>query len=391
MKKTRISIALATALALVLLLGGCWDKQELDKLSIVTGLGIDAGESEGEIDLCLQVGNIKKEGGDKGKEKSQPAGSVKMLHATDRSVSSAIESLRYSNTREIFLHHNKVVLFGEEQAKRGIETYLDFFMRDFGSRMEIWIIVAEGRTDEVLAAEAGQEPISAMGLQQLIVSETGRSDTLDFNMLHFANRLLSGSTGPVAPIVKVVGEKEQARLELAGMAVFRKDTMVGRLNRSQAEGYAWVMGRNEKGIVNIDNGQDRCTLRVIHSRCRIRPVVEASGMVSVTVEIEAELSIQELQGYENAAPKQMVEQLVQEAAKQIEEQVHDCFETSRLLNSDILGIGEEIHCRHPKQWEQLSQNWDRIYPTLNFGTQIGVRLDDTGKMTGTLDAKGQME
>ena len=106
---------------------GCWDNKELDSLAIVTGVGVDASSEPGLLDLSFQVNTVQNAST---KEKSSESGETAflMLEATNRFILHGMNSLHLENSRELFLHHNQVVIFGKELAKKGIKPYLDMFM-----------------------------------------------------------------------------------------------------------------------------------------------------------------------------------------------------------------------------------------------------------------------
>jgi spore germination protein KC len=378
----------AAALAVLLLTGGCWDKQELDTLSIVTGVGIDVGAGDGEIDLCIQAGKVNA-GGAAQKDQAAPQESpVIILRATDKSIYSAIESLRYESTRRLFLHHNQAVVFGQEQAKRGVQTLLDFFVRDYGSRMEMQVFVAEGRAEEILMAQTEMESIPMMGLTRMMANESDKSEALSVNMLDFINQLLTETTAPVAPIVQVIEGNGKSRLELVGMAVFRQDAMVGRLSRAQVEGYVWVSGRVRDGIVHVPTQQGLAILEIKDSSCRVRTHLDENTKPSVVVSLTAELSVRELQGFENIGVEELFMLLEDAAARQIKKQVTDCFDATRGLNADIFGFGEDIHRRYPKQWRQMQPQWDLLYPDLPLMLEVSVHLGEMGEVSLPLNRRG---
>ena len=52
-------------LVILLLLSGCWDRKELEKLAIVTGIGIDYGEEGDDYQVSFQIarsGEVKTPG-----------------------------------------------------------------------------------------------------------------------------------------------------------------------------------------------------------------------------------------------------------------------------------------------------------------------------------------
>ncbi len=55
--------------------------------------------------------------------------------------------------------------------------------------------------------------------------------------------------------------------------------------------------------------------------------------------------------------------------KRIELALH---EAQHKMRADILGFGEEFHRKYPKQWKQIKNRWDQVYP------EVEVKIDVEG-------------
>ena len=385
MKKmpARLFKILAVCLAL-LLLTGCWDNHELDTLSIVTGIGVDKAEDPDQIDLSLQVGTVEKSSG---QEKASSDQAFTILESKNEYIISSIESLISENSRTIYLHHNQMIVFGSELAKEGIKPYLDAFMRNIQTRLEVWVYVAEEDAKSVLSAQPEQDKISAMALTRMTLNETNISELLGVNLLSLTSRLADKTTDPVIPTVKVIEENGKKNLSLSGMAVFRDDVLVGHLDNTLTLGYILASGKVKEEDFNVSLEQGGATIQIIKSQCKTSIALEKDGSVTVSLKIESKVTANELHGFKNMTVEQVSPLLQKAAAEEINKLIGMCFEKTQELNTDIYGIGAAVHRKYPKQWKTMENKWDQIYPKTKLSTDVEVILTGTGRISESLAMK----
>ncbi|MDD4753103.1 MAG: Ger(x)C family spore germination protein, partial [Desulfitobacteriaceae bacterium] len=110
----------------------CWDRQELDTLAIVLGLGIDKAVTPEEIEMTAQ---IVKPGEINGSSEGQGQSNCFInLTATGDTSFRTVRNFTFQSSRKFLWSHNNIIIFGEDLAKEGLEKYIDLFMRDSEAR-----------------------------------------------------------------------------------------------------------------------------------------------------------------------------------------------------------------------------------------------------------------
>ncbi|WP_101698593.1 Ger(x)C family spore germination protein [Clostridium minihomine] len=376
--------AAAICCSLIILMTGCWDVEELDAISIVTGVGLDASEQPGQLDLSFQVAMVNNAAT---QEDSSSNGSFITLEATDRFVLGGIDSLRYSNSRKLFMHHNQVIIFGNDLARKGVKPYLDMFMRNTETRMEVWILVAKNDAKSILTTETKQEKLSAMALAQMIRNERQISPYTSSNMLHFTSRLVDRSTAPVALVVEPKEIDGLTSLTFSGMAVFKDDVLVSIMDASLMQGFILGMGTVNGGNLELASDLGNANLKVNKSLCERKIEMDEEGNVTVKMNIDTELAISELHGFRSMDIIKVTEFLQKEAKKDLETKVRSSFAESQRLKADIYGIGAHIHKHHPKEWEKMEYAWSELYPTVTLEVTMNVNISSRGKISESLIMK----
>ena len=389
MNKYNRRIYLIIILIINFILTGCWDNNELDTISIVTGLGIDAAENDDEIDLTLQVSKIK---GTTGYEKGAvgQGSSFFVMEATDSGILSGIDKLEKQIPRSIFLHHNQVIIFGKEQAKKGIKKYMDVFIREHQMRMETWVLLSDSTAKDTLTSTMEQEENSAIGLSKMIYSESRDYESLSMRLMDLTSRMMEETTSPVIPIVTVKNKNGNSEAEISGLAILKEDKYIGELDLEKVRGYSWIMGNCREISFNINIEDGYSDMSISNIKLKNKPKLGADGPF-ISIDFKGDVAIREIQGFEGMKTDEIFAILQKACVEQLEKEILDCFNYSKDLNADIYGFGTEFYRKHPKDFEKLKEYWDEIYPELDMELEINLEITDTGKVLNSLYMEEQSD
>ena len=163
MKKLTILFIIISLSALSLV--GCWDNVDIEDLHIVTGIALDVSlEKEGEMDISLQIANTQSGGASSSESSNASESKPLVLKDTSRTITAAIKKINRETSRTIFFHHLQVIVISLELAKKDVNEYIDYFLRDNQARLETPIYLVDGRAEDVLTAELSQEKMTSLFL-----------------------------------------------------------------------------------------------------------------------------------------------------------------------------------------------------------------------------------
>ncbi len=381
MPKLRAALLILITLMFALVPGGCWDSHEINTLSLVSGIGVDAGQKPNEYDVTVQIRKIT----DREKEPETP---FLLLDATASNMLEALEEIRLMNNRELYLHQNEIIIICHEQAFRGIRPLLDVFLRYHETRMDVWVVISMCPAKDILEVKLVQEPISATALARMMKDQADLSPKLAVNMLHVTEALLDASTALVIPAVCLSDEMGVTEIFIDGSAVLVSDKLAGYLDRDETLGYALGAGPIHSGVVEITTENGSAVLYVSQSNASLK-TSWIGDRVQADVSVKAALSIAEITGFEGESLDNVFQILEKAAVEHVVELISKAFEKSFALSADIFGIGNSMGRTDPKLWEQIKPDWPDIYPetVLNISAE-GVLLE-SGKISSSLTMKGE--
>jgi spore germination protein KC len=366
-----------------LLLGGCWDYHELEDLFIVTGVGLDQAESPEKVEVVLQIGKTRATNADVGEAGFQDSSSI-VLRTVDNTVIEGITKLNRSSSRTLLLHHNQVMLLGSALAEAGVESRIDAFMRNQEMRMEVLVMVADRRAGDILAARLGAGDISGIYLYDMMQDLYNISPYYKVRTLDFVSRLREGTSSPVAPIVKLEGPEDKQEIKLGGLAVFKRDKMVGRLSPEEMEGYILAMGSAKQGIIAAETALGRAVFHIAKLTVKREISFKPEGGVRGVLTVHTAVGLAELRGFREMTPLELMPCLMALAEDQIRRQILDTFQAAQKLEADIYGFASDLRRHHSKAWKTAEGQWERLFREMELEVRTKIRLLSTGQIAQSL-------
>jgi spore germination protein KC len=351
----------------LILLSGCWDRTEVNDLTLIVGLGIDQ-KKDGQIMVTVELVVPKSIGG--GQMMGGGGGGVGetiIRSGTGTTVADAISNLQEKLSRRVFWGHTKVIVFGEKAAKAGIRQHLDFLSRNPQARLRSNVLVSKGTAKSVLELLPPIERSSAEVLRELSESELLLRVTIKD-----ALQMLSGDAGAAAlPMVKILQpEKGKKDLETVAFiqrtAIFKKDKMIGDIDDQLTRGVLWIRNEIKRANITISPKGEKgnITATMIRAHTELVPKYENGKwkmIVKATTEDDIILNGTKLDLLNPKYAKMIEKELENATNKRIRDALK---KVQKEMKADIFGFAEIFHRKYPREWNRVKNRWDEIFPTV---------------------------
>ncbi|HEX3046471.1 MAG TPA: Ger(x)C family spore germination protein [Bacillota bacterium] len=385
-KSGTLIIKISLCLSLLLNFSGCWNKREVEDLAIVVGIGIDRAETPGNILFTAQIVNPSQAGKTGTETAGGRTGENKgfwNVHTIKPTVFDAVRDVTTQTGKKLYVAHNQIIIFGSDIAKEGVQKYLDFFMRAHEIRPNNLVLVARGTAREVMEVKPEVGKLPAMNIAQMVEAYGLTSHLLKVNLQDFAVRLMmSKIKTPVAPLVGIKSLAGNRDIFVSGLAVFKKDQMVGILNQRETRGLLWVTGQVQSGIINVPTpgGKGKAALEIIRSKSKTTPEIR-DAFIRMKVEINEEANLVEQSTSTNLATVTGLRALAEKQAKEIGREIRQSFAKSKTLNCDIFGFGGLAGRKYPGRRKLFQAKWDNLYPEIKLELKVKTRIRQTDLIT----------
>lgn len=381
MKKVRMLLLVVFSIPL---LTGCWDRLEVNDIAIVTAIGLDLIKEE-QIRLSLQIAIPSKigptsVGGGGGNGKS-----TYIISETGNTVSEAYRNLQMKISRRIFFSQSRVLLIGEDLAKKGISNIIDFHSRYHEPRINSFIMLTKGEAADVLKKIPKLESISSEETKELVKLNVG----LSIYVRDFLHMLLTDGMEPFAPefVLKSLEAGENNESDkgqaLNGTAVFKNDKLVGWIDKAETRGILWLRNEMENGVITIEipeeEGGGKISIDIIKAEVKTTPYLEDDEII-ITVDISTEMNVMENDSKVKLDDTTVIEELQKNVESEIKDRIQSVIDiVQKDFQSDIFGFGQAIYKKYPQEWNsKYKQNWEQEFSNIEVAIQPKVFIRRTG-------------
>ncbi|BCU80581.1 germination protein [Polycladomyces abyssicola] len=361
-----------------ILLSGCWDRVEVNDLALVVGIAVDKKEN-GNMGLAVQLmipqaaGGGDTMGGGGGGGGGAGAKQTYVVAAEGVDVADATRKLQEKIPRRIFWHHNTSLIFGDRLLREGIAGQLDFFDRYYSTRKRTSVFAAKSPASALLQIIPPVGRSSAEVIDDLSKTGVGAEMTVKdvLQMLTSDSHAVILPWIEQSPSVQGDAEKEEPSLRLNGVAVLKKDKIVGRIDDKITRGVLWVRNEIKTVIVTVKpkGNKGDVSVELLKPNTQLVPSVTA-GKWKMTVRIKAEGTvIQNTTGLEMENPD-INKKLEKDVARDIQHIIMVAMnQVQKGMKADVFGFADAFHRKYPDKWPEVKDRWDEIFP------KVEVKVD----------------
>ncbi len=373
-----------------LFLSGCWDKRELNEISITMGIGID--ELDDQFVVTAQA-VVPSEVSVKGSTGGSP---VTLFKGEGETIVEAVRQLSVITPRVIYPGHLRILVISESVAEKGLGDTLDFFERNWELRSDFYIVIARDMTaEEILSVTTAIESIPANKIfNTLNISDENWSASNVVTLDQLLGDIASLGKDAVISGIKITGDSEigqnkenvtsvtpVARIQLNGLGVFKKDKLVGWLTEKESKGYKLITNQVKRTITILScPSSGTISIELLREKAKIKAKV-VNGTPEVEVSISSEANISEVTCQIDLTQKETIDKLEEIYSEELKEIVQGTIRTLQEdYSADILGFGNAIHRADPETWKELKRDWEQQFSSL----QVNVKVDAKLRRIGTI-------
>ena len=407
----RFLIGFIILFSVSILLTGCNGAKELDKVGNVIAIGLDACEEEGMILVSYQFAIPQGEGSEADAKK----GTVIITNK----VATIAEALNLVNSQISYtpsMSHTKVIVLGEELARKGADEILAPFMRYREYRGSMFALVAKGTAKELLDKNKPSFNTSMSKYYEQMLGTGSYSGYYLRTSLHqYYTRTKSHSGQPYLTLVAINPESDEGKistekvpggklagykagdiprqggnpLEFAGTAIFSNNKMVGMLSTTETRILAMLLGEYPHGFLSVEDPLDTKLFININLRLGAKPKikverVEGRPVIHVSIALEGDISnIGSGINYEEKSYTSLLEAQIN---KVYEQEMKNLIARTQELDSDVAGFGYYLRPDFQSNKEFDDYQWNDKYRHAEVFVEVKSQIRRSGLMLRTVAA-----
>jgi spore germination protein KC len=277
---------------------------------------------------------------------------------------------------------------------------MDFAERFYGFRSTAIVLISKGGPAQpILSILNPMEKIPAMKIQETS-KKTAEvwGETTDQNINDVIQTLTTKSGGVSLSGITLIGDVQEGQnsnineqavpstyIELSGLAILQDGKLKGWLEDKEARGISWVKNKIRKTVVSSTCEEDkgRIAVEVRNANTKLKPSIK-KGETKITVNIRSEGTLQEVTCPLDLTDPHVIIDLNKKLAKVIEEEVSTSVKAVQEEETDVLGFGEAMNQKYPKEWKKMKDDWPSTFSEMEVEINVEFFIRGTGLRTKPL-------
>lgn len=366
---------------ILLFLTGCWDYREIENLIIVAGLAVDIGTSHNYLVTIETVELKQSQGGN-----VQPQS--KVIRIEGETPFDAIRNAIRISEHMHYWSHASVVILSEEVARKGILQILETVVRAKEPRLTMNVLVSkEKKASDILPQNTLLDKIYSFEITEMLKAQEQLSKAPSIEVYEVVNKILDSGISVAIPTIGLTRIEEQITPEISGLAMFKKDTLVGFLDGEEAKIFLFITDQIKGGTLvksySSESPTSNISISINESNTKIQPRYEKDKII-MKIKTNTKASINDWGISGNITVEKLID-----VEKQFEESLRRDIENlikkvQREYQCDIFGFGQALKNQNPQLWKKLEGNWEEIFANLEIEVDTTIDIKNTSLLSNTL-------
>jgi spore germination protein KC len=381
------------SLIIIVLLTGCWDKAELNDVSIITGIAIEKGE---DAPYKMTVSAINASELTKTTATGNSPSTTFSLEG--ESISELSNKMNIGLTRSQIYSHTRILVIDEKIAEEGMLQFLDFLERSGEFRNDFNILISKGvKASEILtiAYPLQKDPSIKVQKQAHFLLQNWGGDP-GVRLTDFISAMVAEGRHPVAAAVTIQGDPKKGesvennkKLDLDaivvfdGMAIFNKDRLIGMMTPEDVRSYLWTEDLKQTNL-SVPCGQDSDgkkkynDIKIIATSTK-KETSYKNGKASLRIKIIGEADLVGTHCAEMLSKPSTFDKYEKQTNKFIEKEIMGTInKVQEEYKVDIFGFGDSLNRSNHKAFKKIKSDWDRYFSEANVEVEAEIYIRRSG-------------
>lgn len=382
------------SLIVLFCLTGCWNYNELNDYSIVSGVAIDKVDNEYEASILIS-NSPKSNSGDSNSSQSQ----VVVYSGKGDSIFSALKQIGLISPKELYFGSFSVLVISEDVAKDGVDSAIDFFVRYPNARKNFYVVLSkDAKAKDTLKI---MSPLSSFPSQKItdnVKSTTelqGIISSINFNDL--LSTILSEGIEASINYIEIEGDEEkgssqenlessepEAYTKLGNLGIFKNYKLVDWADRDESLGINIINGNISEMFLDLEYDDGYVVIDSTSFSSEVSVELK-DNKPALNINLSGEARIIEVKGDIDLEDSKVIEELQKKANKKIKKRVNQAIDLAIQNKTDIFGFGQKFYQEYPKYFKSVKDEWND-----NLG-EIEIKIKSDLMLKNKVSSKNSLE
>lgn len=290
-KRRKASILLSLVL-LPLLLTGCFDYHDINKVTFPTSIIFDVNDLGQEIVYldCIKAYRSTNDSSDKGRRI--------IYKGVGKTALEALSDINRVSSFKLDFTQTRAYIFTERASRKGIKKFLDLINNNSEFSMKPSAFVYYGDVEELLKTVSTDEEYLGLFLNDLVGKAKYNPRAVKSNINYYLSNILMGSDTGLLTSIELKENAIDKKIEIQGASIFKDNVLVEKIDMENSLIYNIMMGNAKSGTLEVANPQSKenfITLQILDSNIKDKLEFQ-DGKYKIIKNINVEVSVSEIQG-----------------------------------------------------------------------------------------------
>jgi spore germination protein KC len=339
-------------IASLILLSGCWDSEENERILYVHGVGIDYKNQEYQVYIqIISFANVARS-----EQIDQDVMQSEVGFSTGKTVNEAFANLYKSVDEKLFFGHLTFMIFSEDMLIHGkLNEVLNSFTRYLNTRYQTWIYATDQPIEQFfLETPLLKKSITLTKLANPLNSYEQDSYIEPLNVRKLIIQLNEPNYLAKIPYI-TIGESwiteqgNDSSFQIEGVALVTPSEFHGYLIKEEANGLQWISKETIASNITTNLKGSNITFTNRNHKVKITPIVNGNN-----VKFQIDISVNSIMNSYNV---NTTEKELRESVEQaIKNEVLQTYKIGLEKNLDVYRLSEILYRKNVKLWNELEKN-----------------------------------
>lgn len=364
MKQFKFIVVLLLSISLVI---GCADQKILERIGIVTLIGYDFAQ-EDKITTTAAIRQVNPD----------YQSTVEIHSETEATSKGARLKINLETSKKIMAGQMRVVLFGEELAKEGLDEMIHTLIMNSEVSNGIYIAIVEEEAKSLIESEYKTVTDIGQHIYGIIEHNTQQQQAISSTLHEVVRDYYNPLRDPIIPILKKNGDN----IEITGTALFHKGTMVGKYSADDTLYIMMARGKFRFGNLELELPKGGLSTKddldvIPVSIDSIRSVRHMKLVDPNTPEFDLKIVVQcrllEIHSSVSTADRKVIEKLEKSINKKLESEISRIIDKSIELHADHFGFGEKYRAE-TRNSKLTEEEWHEKFKDLKVNVKVQTTI-----------------
>lgn len=351
---------------------------ELNERLIIESIGID--EENGKYKITIEGLDSFTAGSDSNSISGEALTKCYLFEGD--TIGMAMNSISVVTGQIPLFSQARVLVIGKKTADNKLSEVLDFFRREYTTRTDILIAVAEEKASDIISADYGKN-VSAGNILEAALSSYEHTGISAYTHLYrFFNSVMDEADAAYCPLIAVKENvyTKKAEITIKGTRIIGKKKSIT-ISPELTLALMLINNKTENGEMPLYTEKGVCTLEIIESKTKIRTDIKNKNVIFyIYSDIRCDIPEYQTSSF-SGLTKEDTEKIALLASEKIAGLMYQVLDTAYFTdNLDIFAFGRRINIKNNALYNELISTENSIPGNVICNITVNTSIRRIGKV-----------